>query len=79
MSWPSSPRLFRKRIFRVNLELKRGDKPYVLYTGKRAPGDPYKGKWNRGRVVKRLERVRMGPVLLDFENGKKWGASEILF
>lgn len=31
-----------------------------------------------GRVVKRLERVRMGQVL-DFENGKKWGASEILF
>ena len=25
MSWASSPRLFRKRIFRVNLELKRED------------------------------------------------------
>lgn len=53
----------------------------MLYTGKRAPGDPYKGKWNMWRVVKRLERARVGQVLLnlDFENGKKGGAFETLF
>lgn len=47
MSWANSPRLFRKRIFRVNLELKREDQPSVFYTKKRALGDTYKVQHNK--------------------------------
>lgn len=71
MSWASSPRLFRKRIFRVNLELKKQkqkqpNKPSVFSTGRRAPGDPGKGKCNASAVL--ATRTQDRASSLDYEN-----------